>query len=139
MKSRNQYVKCSIPNCCERVDYHSIKTNKVIAGIAPKWKSMCEKHRRKGIGRDLANRWKMQQGCENKNGKYGLACTSVISDPGQLQINHKDGNNLNRDASNIEVLCGNCHVLATKQNRHHLPRTTQRDTNIGNPKLFHGL
>ena len=139
MNSRHDYVKCSIPNCTEKVGYHTVKTNKNGTGTRIVWKNMCNKHRAKGIGRDLADRWKLQHGCENSDGRYGFVCTSVISNPAQLQINHKDGNNLNRDESNIEVLCGNCHTVVGLQNKHHLPNTTTRKTRIANPKLFYGL
>lgn len=136
--SRQAKIICSVPHCGKPVGYHKIKTNKAFGNIKPAWKSVCEKHRH-GIGKDLVDRWKLNTGCENSDGRYGLRCTSVISDPGQLQINHKDGNNLNRDESNIEILCGNCHIIATRQNKHHLPRTTTRQTKIGNPKLFDGI
>ena len=51
--SRYNYVKCSLPNCHEGVDYHRVKTNKSGTNIRISWKNLCEKHRRKGIGRDL--------------------------------------------------------------------------------------
>ena len=137
-QSKSDYVKCSIPNCCNNVGYHNIKSNKSKDGYRIVWKNLCEKHRNKR-GKDLADRWKLQNGCGNKDGRYGFVCTSVIIHPAQLQINHKDGNNLNRDETNIEVLCGNCHIVATLQNRHHLQHTTTRKTKIANPDLFKGI
>ncbi len=136
--NKNSYIKCSLPNCDQKVGYHRIKALKRSDGFSIVWKNLCEKHRT-GIGKDLVDRWKLMQGCCNKNGKYGLACTSVISDPGQLQINHIDGNNANRDDSNIEVICGNCHTLATKINRHHMPNRNDRHSTIGNPDLFENI
>jgi len=136
--NKNSYVKCSLPNCDNKVGYHRIKANKRAEGYSIVWKNMCEKHR-KGKGKTLVDRWKMQQGCCNSNGKYGLSCTSVISDSGQLQINHIDGNNSNRDDKNIEVICGNCHTLATKINKHHMPNRNDRHSKIANPDLFENI
>jgi len=136
--NKNSYIKCSLPNCHQKVGYHRIKALKRSDGFSIVWKNLCEKHRT-GIGKDLVDRWKLLQGCCNQNGKYGLACTSVISDPGQLQINHIDGNNANRNDNNIEVICGNCHTLATKINKHHMPNRNDRHSAIGNPDLFENI
>ena len=127
-----------MPNCHEGVDYHRVKTNKSGTNIRISWKNLCEKHRRKGIGRDLVDRWKVMHGCNNSSGKYGIACTSTIFTPAQLQINHIDGNNLNRDPSNIEVLCGNCHTYVTQQNKHYLPNRSNNG-HIADTGLFDNL
>ena len=138
MNSKQVYVKCSIPNCAGKCGYHHVKSNKRGGGVRTLWKSVCAKHRT-GIGKNLVDRWKLMRGCENSDGRYGIACTCVISDPGQLQINHKDGNNLNREDTNIEVLCGNCHTIATKVNKHYLPKISDQNTKMAKPKLFKGL
>lgn len=135
--SRQSKILCSVPNCANHVSYHTVKANKTNDGISVKWKAVCEKHRR-GIGKDLVDRWKMNEGCANVGGKYGFTCTSRIHDPAQLQINHIDGNNLNRDEDNIEILCGNCHAVVTQQNRHYLPKNHTKPDSIFK-KLFKGL
>ncbi|NBO35927.1 hypothetical protein EBU91_00045 [bacterium] len=137
MNSRYDFVKCSVPNCCNKVGYHRAKNRKFFDGFSIRWKAVCEKHRN-GIGKDLTDSWKLQQGCNNHTGKYGgVPCVSVITHPSQLEINHIDGNNLNRDANNIEVLCSNCHRLATMQQDHHMPKVGKNK--IGNKSLFPNL
>jgi hypothetical protein len=137
MNSRYDYVKCSIPNCDKGVGYHRTKNSRLFEGISIRWKTVCEKHRRPGIGKQFTDNWKMLQGCENRTGKYGVPCTSIITDPSQLEINHIDGNNTNRDPDNIEVLCSNCHRIATVEQNHHLPKIGKN--NIGNRDLFPDL
>lgn len=138
MNSRFDYVKCSLPNCDKGVGYHRTQNRSFFEGISIRWKTVCEKHRNKQTGKPLVDRWKLQQGCSNYLGKYGcIPCTSIITDPSQLEINHIDGNNTNRDESNIEVLCSNCHRLATIEQNHHLPKIGKNK--IGNKELFPDL
>lgn len=130
------FVKCSLPNCFNKVGYHSRKGN-TQDGIRYKFKSVCNKHRE--TQKKITDDWKLQRGCANKDGHYGFACTTgAILDPGVLHINHKDGNNLNREESNIEVLCGNCHHLVSKTQNHHLNQY-DRFPSFGNTGLFTGL
>jgi len=136
--SRYDYVKCSIPNCCNKVGYHRVKSAKLFDGFSVKWKTVCEKHRN-GLGKTITDNWKLQNGCSNRTGKYGgIPCNCVITDPSQLEINHIDGNNFNRDESNIEVLCSNCHRLATMTQNHHLPNNSHK-VRVGNSELFPDL
>jgi hypothetical protein len=105
-------LKCSIPHCHNTVGYHRSgqKGNK----------QCCEYHRKKG--KKEVDDWKLQQGCANKDGHYGFACVcSQITHPATLDINHIDGNNLNRNKENIEVLCKMCHTVVTIQHKHHIP------------------
>jgi len=44
-------------------------------------------------------------------------CGFIPVDECQLDIDHIDGNNKNRDSSNLQVLCANCHRLKTKLNK----------------------
>lgn len=128
---RREYIKCSLPTCDHGVAYRNVKNGR------PLWKTFCERHRNKF--KFIADRWKMNQGCANKDGRYGIPCTSLIASAGQLQVNHIDGNNHNRDSSNIEVLCGNCHQTATIQGGHHLNQEYRRTLDFAETGLFTGL
>lgn len=119
-----------MPNCNKTVGQHSKKNNKN--------KQVCAAHRKKR--KHEVDKWKMDQGCSN-TGQYGFpGCDSTIADPCQLDINHIDGNNDNRDEKNIEVLCANCHRVVTVRNEHHLQPTSSRRAKINDPNgLFTGL
>ena len=41
------------------------------------------------------------------------ACGFIAAHPCQLDIDHKDGDSLNDDLMNLQVLCANCHRLKT--------------------------
>jgi len=123
------YLKCSMPNCHNTVGQHSKKNNTN--------KQVCAAHRTHR--KSEVDKWKEDQGCNNK-GQYGFpACTSQISDPCQLDINHIDGNNHNRNFNNIEVLCANCHRVVTVRNAHHLKPKKSRRAKIADTGLFSGL
>lgn len=106
-------LKCSIPHCNNNVGYHKAHKNGTHQN-----KQVCEYHRK--AGKEEVDAWKMSQGCANKDAHYGFACVSMdILHPATLDINHIDGNNLNRDPENIEVLCKMCHTVVTIQEGHH--------------------
>jgi hypothetical protein len=123
-----KYLKCSIPGCHNTVGQHNTLLNKN--------KQVCEPHRKHR--KHEVDKWKLDLGCANKDGHYGFPCVcSTILDPCTLQINHIDGNNDNRDPSNIEVLCGMCHPMvtkleghSTKKNQNRKRRLTPADTGI---------
>jgi len=128
MATTLKYLKCSVPNCCNTVGQHSKKKNKQV----------CEPHRKKRKGE--VDKWKMDQGCANRDGHYGFPCVCKdILDPVTLDINHIDGNNDNRDPSNIEVLCAMCHRLVTIRNEHHLQPNADRKATYADTGLFTGL
>jgi hypothetical protein len=105
------YLKCSMPFCYNTVGQHDKKKNKN--------KQVCESHRKSK--KYEVDAWKLKNGCSNKNGHYGFPCVCVnIFEPSTLDINHIDGNNNNRDPSNIEVLCAMCHRTVTLREEHHL-------------------
>ena len=111
--SHKPFIKCSLPNCNNRVGEHK-KGNP---------KQFCEPHRKQR--KKEVDNFKMTTGCQNQSGQYGgIPCNCIILDPSQLEINHINGHNSDRRDENVEVLCANCHRLATKQGNHHLsPRT----------------
>lgn len=126
-----KYLKCSMPNCHNTVGQHNAALNKN--------KQVCNSHRT--TKKQEVDDWKMNAGCNNK-GQYGFPkCTCEITHPCQLDINHVDGNNSNRDPSNIEVLCSNCHRRVTILNEHHIQTNTTRKPTFGDnvDKLFSGL
>jgi hypothetical protein len=122
---------CSMPHCTNRVQYHK-RYQKEDNTWGYKWKQMCEHHRNEG--KVEADMYKIDKGCANKDGRYGFYCTANILSPEQLYIHHKDGNRNNDDATNLEVLCGNCHSYITIKAGHHLTRYKTGVTL--NPKLF---
>lgn len=131
---RREYVKCSLPSCYEKVSYRQLKNDRF------EWRTFCDKHRNAKRLKVVADGWKLQQGCINRDGRYGgIPCSSTLLNPGQLQVNHIDGNNLNRDSSNIEVICGNCHHIATVQQGHHLNQKYKRMLDFAETGLFVGL
>lgn len=106
-----KYLKCSLPGCTATVGQHSKVKNKN--------KTFCAAHRT--TKKAEADKFKMDRGCENVNGKYEFNCVcSHVRVPESLDINHIDGNNDNRDPSNIEVLCRMCHSEITIKQEHHL-------------------
>jgi len=121
-----KYVKCSMPQCNNTVGQHSKQKNKN--------KQVCEAHRKHR--KDEVDAWKLSLGCQNKDGhfgdgRYGFKCVcTTIRTPASLDINHIDGNNDNRDPSNIEVLCKMCHSEVTIQQEHHLGVKNKREAKI---------
>lgn len=129
---RLNYLKCSMPNCYNTVGQHSSALNKN--------KQVCATHR--GNRKNEVDDWKLRSGCSNKDSHYGFPCVSTyILDPCQIDINHIDGNNDNRDPSNIECLCAMCHRLVTIRNEHHIQTKASRrpvfDESLN--KIFTGL
>jgi 5-methylcytosine-specific restriction endonuclease McrA len=106
-------LTCSLPHCSRKVGYHKAHKNGTHQN-----KQVCNYHRK--AGKHEVDAWKMSQGCANKDAHYGFACVSMdILHPATLDINHIDGNNLNRNPENIEVLCKMCHTVVTIQEGHH--------------------
>lgn len=113
--------KCAFPTCNNLVPYGN-KTNGTGNGPYYKFKTFCA-HHRTGSGKIAADIWKLSQGCANATHQhYGVKCTSNITSPTQLDVNHIDGNHSNNDPSNIEVLCKMCHQQVTMANGHHKAR-----------------
>jgi len=112
--------KCALPDCIERVSYHKKydRTGQQAPGY--KWKMFCEYHR--GKGKTAIDNWKINQGCSNTDAHHGFKCTSHITKPGQLDVNHIDGDRHNNNPANLEVLCRVCHQRVTTDNGHHLTR-----------------
>lgn len=111
---------CCIPNCQQLAGYHE-KYNKVDGTIGYKWKNYCEYHRRDPMGKLEKEKFMLSKGgCENRNGILGWTC----GDPNtsSLTIDHIDGNKHHNDASNLMILCANCHNKKTKINKDHLVR-----------------
>ena len=92
---------------------------------------VCEYHRK--TGKAAVDKWKMDTGCENKDFRHGFLCTSHITAPNQLEVNHRDGNRHNQNPENLEILCGVCHRRVTLDNQHHKTRYSNQvilDTNL---------
>lgn len=116
-----------MPNCYNTVGQHDKSKNKN--------KQVCHAHRKSK--KYEVDRWKLQQGCANKDSHYGFPCVChEILDPAQLDINHIDGNNNNRDSKNIEVLCKMCHTMVTLRSEHHLQPKESRRAKIAETGLF---
>jgi hypothetical protein len=130
-----QYVKCSLPNCNNGVGYHIKRGTGYTA-----WKTMCNVHRSTGKTgqKHIVDKWKMVNGCANKNSHYGFPCTSTPTIPAHLEVNHIDGVNLHRDPSNVEILCTACHRLVSKNSKHHLQNHYSGITPV-DTGLFTGL
>ena len=122
------YMKCSMPSCWNTVGQHSTQRNKN--------KQVCERHR--NARKSEVDKWKLQQGCANRDSHYGFPCVcTTIFEPSTLDINHIDGNNDNRDPANIEVLCAMCHRTATIRQKHHLNQNKDtRRSKIADTELF---
>lgn len=125
------HLKCSIPNCNNTVGQHNAKKNKN--------KQVCDPHRTSR--KHEVDKWKLDSGCANKDGHYGFPCVCAdLLDPVQIDINHIDGNNDNRDPSNVECLCAMCHRLVTIRAEHHLQPNNSRRAKLQDPNgLFTGL
>jgi hypothetical protein len=124
--SHKPFIKCSLPDCNNRVGQHRKGRSK----------QFCEPHRK--YRKHEVDLFKSKRGCQNDDGRYGgLPCSCSILDPSQLEINHINGHNDDRRDDNIEVLCANCHRLATKEGEHHL--TGKSPIILVNPELFDGL
>lgn len=119
-----------MPNCDKTVGQHDAKNNVN--------KQVCAAHR--GTRKDEVDKWKMDRGCNNKDGRYGFPCvTGIALDPVQLDINHVDGINSNRDEKNIEVLCAMCHRMVTIRHEHHKQPKHSRRAKLIDTGLFTGL
>jgi hypothetical protein len=119
-----------MPSCNNTVGQHSKAKNTN--------KQVCEAHRK--TRKHEVDKWKMDNGCSNKDGKYIFPCVSkTILHPATLEINHIDGNNGNRNPENIEVLCAMCHRMVTLHNNHHLQPRPDRRAKIPDTGLFTGL
>jgi hypothetical protein len=130
MVLRLTHLRCSFPGCNNTVGQHNSKSNKN--------KQVCAEHR--GKRKHEVDRWKMSQGCANRDGKYDFQCVSTdVINPVQLDINHIDGNNDNRDESNIECLCAMCHRLVTILENHHIQHNSSRKPKFADTGLFTGL
>lgn len=55
--------------------------------------------------------------CENTDGRLGFTCTTTISMPAVLQVDHIDGHPENNDPSNLQTLCACCHIHKTLINK----------------------
>jgi len=53
--------------------------------------------------------------CENIDGRLGKICTTTVSHPKELTVDHIDGNHDNDDPDNLQTLCACCHNLKTHQ------------------------
>jgi 5-methylcytosine-specific restriction endonuclease McrA len=111
----NNYAPtCALPSCSNKSAYHNAK------GMVAKWKMFCEAHRKSQ--KIEVDNWKLNQGCENVDGRHGFHCNYTVLCSAQLDINHIDGNRHNADPSNLEVLCRNCHAIVTVEHEHHKNR-----------------
>lgn len=66
--------------------------------------------------------------CENTDGRLGFVCTSTIHWIGMLDVDHKNGNHLDDDPSNLQTLCKCCHAYKTNIDKDYLTpgRKTRR-------------
>jgi 5-methylcytosine-specific restriction endonuclease McrA len=118
--------RCALQGCNAKVSYHKKSGNKY------KWKQFCSAHR--GPLKAEVDNWKMSQGCSNKNAHHGFVCTSHITSPAQLDVNHIDGDRHNTSEKNLEILCKVCHQRVTIDNGHH---TTRYHNQVDlDPELF---
>jgi len=108
--------KCVMDVCNNRVSYHKKYEKLGDTGPGFKWKSACDYHR--GAGKPMFDAWKLSRGCENTDAHHGFICTSTITEPGQIDINHIDGDKRNTEPDNIECLCRVCHARVTVDNGH---------------------
>lgn len=53
--------------------------------------------------------------CENRDGRLGKKCTTTITHPKELTVDHIDENHNNDDPANLQTLCACCHNLKTHQ------------------------
>ena len=59
--------------------------------------------------------------CQNHDGRNGFYCHTTAFLPGQLQVDHIDGNHENNNRDNLQVLCSNCHDVKTSLFKDILP------------------
>lgn len=124
--------KCVMDGCNNRVSYHKKYSKLNDQGPGFKWKSACDFHR--GPGKPLFDAWKLSRGCENVDMHHSFICTTTITNPSQIDVNHIDGNKRNTASENIECLCRVCHARVTVDNGHqHNRYTNQVELN---PELF---
>ena len=120
-------LKCSFPGCGNTVGQHSKLKNTN--------KQVCSAHRKQR--KHEVDKWKMDKRCANHDGHYGFPCVcTVILHPSTLDINHIDGNNCNREESNIEILCKMCHTHVTIKHEHHLQPKPDRRIKLAPTGLF---
>lgn len=108
---KNWAPKCALPDCCNRVGYHSSYL-KQDGSRGYKWKTFCDQHRT--VNKAARNAFlKSRGGCENRDGRVGFVCTDPSTN--SLSIDHWDGNKHNNNQDNLVVLCANCHQEKTKR------------------------
>ena len=54
--------------------------------------------------------------CQNQDARLGFPCTTSIMYPGQLELDHIDGNCYNNIPSNTQTLCKDCHCYKSHIN-----------------------
>lgn len=116
--------KCSFPECDNKVEYHT-RFKKQDGSYGYNWKSMCE-HHRNGSGKIAIDNWKLSLGCGNSDSRLGFECTGKNFQSHHLDVDHKDGNKLNRNPDNIQILCKLCHPTKTMINKDYLSRYSNR-------------
>lgn len=126
---------CAIPECRNRVSYHNLYM-RTDGTTGAHWKTCCEYHRDKTTGKPEVSKFKQSRGCENKDDRLGLGFKCGDPTTPSLTIDHWDGNKYNRDASNIVVLCANCHNRKTVLHGNHLTTYTYTNTHFDNLYTF---
>lgn len=75
--------------------------------------------------------------CENIDGRLGKVCTTTITHPKELTVDHIDGDHQNDDPGNLQTLCASCHNLKTHQDIHNKNNTGERVLVGGDLTLTH--
>jgi len=114
--SKNWAPKCVMDGCNNLVSYHKKYSKLNHGGPGFKWMQACPDHR--GARKAEFDAWKLKRGCENRDTHHGFACTTTITHPSQIDVNHIDGNKMNTTPSNIECLCRVCHARVTVDSGH---------------------
>jgi len=58
--------------------------------------------------------------CENTDGRLGYTCTTTVSMPAILQVDHINSNSSDNREENLQTLCACCHIHKTITNKDHL-------------------
>ena len=127
----NNYAPiCAMPGCTRRVGYRK-KYKKEDGSLGAKWSACCTWHR-SGGGKETRLEYLRSKGCANRDGHVtGRMCKDPNSP--SLTFDHIDGNKMNSDPANIDVLCANCHNEKSKQNGDTLGRynnVVELDSNL---------